>query len=172
MTIIPNIPASARSSTKKALLIGISYHKGEKGRDHIPTSIPNARKFAAFLRGEHTLPPSILSRLHTVLPRRLEHCGYTDIVMMTDEEGGDIKLQPTKDNLVRPFPRSHPGFTYANNSFHQKREIRALTRGAMPGDRRVFYCMNYSVPRSLSSMLILPSTLSRRTFGPAALHNW
>jgi hypothetical protein len=65
---------------------------------------------------------------------------------MTDEEGGDIRLQPTKDNLVRPFPQFHPGFAYANDSFHQKREIRALTRGAMPGDRRVFYCANHSVP--------------------------
>jgi hypothetical protein len=146
MTVIQNIPASGRSNTKKALLIGISYHKEEKGHDHIPTSIPNARKFATFLRGEHTLPPSILSRLRTVLPPLLEHCGYMDIVVMTDEEGGDIRLQPTKNNLVRPFPQSHPGFAYANGPFHQKREIRALTRGAVPGDRRVFYCMNHSVP--------------------------
>jgi serine/threonine protein kinase len=49
--------------TKKALLIGISYHKGEKGCDPIPTSIPNAKKFATFLRGKRSLPPSILSRL-------------------------------------------------------------------------------------------------------------
>jgi hypothetical protein len=46
----------------KALLVGISYHKEEKGRDPIPTSIPNAIKFAAFLRGERALPPSILFR--------------------------------------------------------------------------------------------------------------
>jgi hypothetical protein len=62
------------------------------------------------------------------------------------EEGGDMRYQPTKDNLVRPFPQPHPEYTYANDFFHQKREIRALARGAMPGDCRVFYCMNHYVP--------------------------
>ena len=51
--------------TKKALLVGISYHKGKKGQDLIPTSIPNAKKFATFLRGERSPPPSILSCLRS-----------------------------------------------------------------------------------------------------------
>jgi hypothetical protein len=62
MNVNYNLPAPERSSTMKALLVGISYHKEEKGRDPIPTSIPNAIKFAAFLRGERALPPSILFR--------------------------------------------------------------------------------------------------------------
>jgi hypothetical protein len=32
----------------------------------------------------------------------LEHCGYTDIVLMTDEEGVEERYQPTEANLVRP----------------------------------------------------------------------
>jgi len=43
---------------KKALLVGIgyNYHKGSGKWDPIPTSIPNVKKLAAFLRGERSLP--------------------------------------------------------------------------------------------------------------------
>jgi hypothetical protein len=68
---------------------------------------------------------------------------------MTDEEGVDKRYQPTKNNLVRPLRQSRPGFTYADDTFHQRRELRTLTRGALPGDRRLFYCMNHSVPAFL-----------------------
>jgi hypothetical protein len=103
MTIIPIIPASARSSTKKALLIGIGYHKREGESDFIPTSTPNVKQLATFLRGERYLPPR-LPLTHTTTSRLLEHCGYTDtdIVLMTDEEGVEERYQPTEANLVRP----------------------------------------------------------------------
>ena len=65
MVVNYNVPAHSRSSTKKALLIGISYRKGETGHNLILTSIPSARKFAAFLRGERSFRPLILSRLHS-----------------------------------------------------------------------------------------------------------
>ncbi|KAF9652770.1 peptidase C14 [Thelephora ganbajun] len=102
-----SIPTRGRSTEKKALLIGISYHKGS-GRpgeklEPIPTSIPNVTKFAAFLK---------------------ECCGFTNTVVMTDEDGVGKRYRPTKRNL--------------------KREIRALRRGVKPGDRLVFYFAGHS----------------------------
>ena len=49
-------------------------------------------------------------------PRRLtESQGYTDITVMTDEEGVEEKYQPTKSNLVRNFPQPLPTSTAPNN---------------------------------------------------------
>ena len=62
---------------------------------------------------------------------------------MTDEDGVEERYRPTKENLVRPLPRSHSGSAYPNNPFLQKREIEALCSGVEPGDRRVFYCTNF-----------------------------
>ena len=48
-----------RSTTKKALLVGISYRKGTEGSDQewsrIPTSIPNVKKFKEIIQGELSL---------------------------------------------------------------------------------------------------------------------
>lgn len=78
------LPARGRSTTKKALLVGISYdnRKGRNGEtlEHIPTSIPNVRNFKKFLE---------------------ERWGYTNIVVMTDEAGVEERFKPTKTNLKR-----------------------------------------------------------------------
>lgn len=58
-----NIPTRGRSPTKKALLIGISYYKARGSWEPIPTSIPNVKQFATFLKGGHSISPSILSHL-------------------------------------------------------------------------------------------------------------
>lgn len=78
---------------------------------------------------------------------------------MTDEEGVEERYQLTEANLVRPLPHPHPRSTYANNTLHQKREIRDLARGVKPGDRRLFYCMNIASRRFLSPTLMLPQRL-------------
>ena len=103
MAVICNMPVPCRPNTKKALLIGIGYHKQEGANDFIPTSTPNVKQLATFLRGERYLPPR-LSLAHTTTSRLPEHCGYTDtdIVLMTDEEGVEERYQPTEINLVRP----------------------------------------------------------------------
>ena len=53
-----------RSTTKKALLVGISYRKGTEGSDQawgcIPTSIPNVKKFKKFIQGKLSLSPRYL----------------------------------------------------------------------------------------------------------------
>jgi hypothetical protein len=85
------------------LLIGIGYHRRGGKWDPIPTSIPNVKNFAKFLR---------------------EHRGYTNIVVMTDEEEVEERYQPTKVNL--------------------RREIKAFGRGVQPGDRLVFYFAGHS----------------------------
>jgi len=61
---------------KKALLIGISYDHKKVGMvwGTIPTSIPNVRRIAAFLRGERSLPSTIPSYscdslIHSRAPR-------------------------------------------------------------------------------------------------------
>lgn len=60
MPPIRNPYTRGRSTTKKALLVGISYanQTDENGQklDPIPTSIPNVKKFKAFLQGELSLP--------------------------------------------------------------------------------------------------------------------
>ena len=54
--------AHRRSTTKKALLVGISYRDIAEGLGSgeewgsIPTSIPNVKKFEQFIRGELCLP--------------------------------------------------------------------------------------------------------------------
>ena len=64
----PSILPRGRSTTKKALLIGIAYGAGigRRGQrlDYIPTSVPNVRAFETFLRGRHSLSLSVLSHLH------------------------------------------------------------------------------------------------------------
>ena len=119
------IPTRGRSTTKKpltkkALLIGIGYDSGI-GRDgqqldHIPTSIPNVRAFAEFLRGERSFSFLIFSHLHNTLCLP-EFRGYTDITVMTDEDGVEERYQPTKSNLVRHFLQPRPKPTDPNNSF-------------------------------------------------------
>ena len=47
----------------------------------------------------------------------LERWGYTNITVMTDKAGVKEKLRPTQANVVRPFPRPSPTFTYPDNSF-------------------------------------------------------
>ena len=88
----------------------------------------------------------LFSLTYTTPPRLTESQGYTDITVMTDEEGVEERYQPTKSNLVRNFPQPLPTSTAPNNTFFQKREIRALSRQVQPGDRRVFYCTNLSPP--------------------------
>ena len=85
-------------------------------------------------------PPSSLT--YSAPSWLLEHEGYTDIVVMTDEVGVDELYQPTTDNLVRSLPQVRPGSTYPDDTFLQNREMRRFTRGAIAGDRLVFYCMN------------------------------
>jgi len=64
------IPTRRRSTTKKALLVGIA-HGAETGRrgqrlGYIPTSVPNVRAFETFLRGRHSLSSSVFSHLHNI----------------------------------------------------------------------------------------------------------
>lgn len=106
MAVYCQAAARGRSSTKKALLVGICYDNQTEGSEEfepIPTSIPNVRKFKQFLQ---------------------DYWGYTDITVMTDEDGVEENLQPTTHNL--------------------EREIKALSHGAKPGDRRVFYFSGHS----------------------------
>ena len=156
---------------KKALLVGISYNRERGGKwDPIPTSIPNVKKIEGFLKGERPLLPSIFVRSHhTLMP--LGKCGYGDIVILTDEDGVEERYWPTKTNLVRPLPGSHPGSTYLNNTFLQEREIDVLCRGVEPGDRRVFYCMSLPSRHSPPPALTLPPTTRRRSFTPEILHD-
>ena len=79
---------------------------------------------------------------------------------MTDEDDVEERYQPTKINLVRP-PPTQPRLesTYLNDVFLQRREIKALCRGVMPGDRRVFYCMFPPSTRFTSPALMLPQRL-------------
>ena len=88
---------------------------------------------------------------------------------MTDEGDVEERYRPTKINLVRPFPQPCPRSTYPNDVFPQRREIKALCRGVVPGNRRVFYCMNPSVLAFTTSSADAPSTISRRPFGLDAL---
>ena len=75
-------------------------------------------------------------------PPLTEFQGYSDITVMTDEEGVEERYQPTKSNLVRNLPQPPPTSTNLNNPFFQRREIRALGSNVQPGDHRVFYCTN------------------------------
>ena len=99
-----DLPRRGRPATRKALLIGIGYRnsEGESVQEWgpIPTSIPNVKKFKTFLEGILSFSP------HTVpnFPSLSAYWGYTDIVMMTDEDGVQERLLPTKINLVRHFP--------------------------------------------------------------------
>ena len=95
--------------------------------------------------------------------------GYTDIVIMTDEDGTEEKYRPTKKNLVRPISQPHSGPAYPNDTFLQQREIEALCHGVKPGDRRVFYCMNLLSRHSSSPALTLPPTTRRRSFTPVGM---
>ena len=108
-----------RSATKKALLVGISYRNGTEGNGYewgpIPTSIPNVKKFKKFIKGE--FPPPAHNTRSSHGPFMLERWGYTNITVMTDKVGVKEKLRPTQANVVRPFPRPSPTFTYPDNSF-------------------------------------------------------
>lgn len=88
---------------------------------------------------------------------------------MTDEEGVEERYQPTKFNLVRPFRYFRLVSAHPNDSFLQRREIKALGRGVQPGDRRVFYCMNLPPLDPQSPMLMLLPTISCWSFRPDAL---
>ena len=57
-----HIPTRNRLPTKKALLVGISYHKTD-GENPLSTSISNVKQFATFLKGGYSISPSILSHL-------------------------------------------------------------------------------------------------------------
>ena len=109
-----------RSITKKALLVGISYHDIAEGLGSgeewgsIPTSIPNVKKFKQFIRGELHLPAHCIRHSHS--PSMLDCWGYTNIIVMTDEVGVEERLRPTEANLVRPFPQSYQTFTYPNGT--------------------------------------------------------
>lgn len=52
----------------------------------------------------------------------LESRGYTDIRVMTDEDGIGERYQPTRRNSIRRFPQSLPGFTHLQNPFFRERE--------------------------------------------------
>ena len=51
--------------------------------------------------------PSQLATSVTHSPFAIDTWGYTDIVVMTDEDGVEEGLRPTMVNLVRPFSRSY-----------------------------------------------------------------
>ena len=55
------------------------------------------------------------SLTHTIPLRLTESQGYSDITVMTDEEGVEERYQPTKCNLVRNFPQPLPTSTAPNN---------------------------------------------------------
>lgn len=110
----------------------------------------------------------ILSHLHITLCLP-EFRGYTDITVMTDEDGVEEKYQPTKSNLVRHFLQPRPKPAHPNNSFFQKREIKTLGRGVQPGDHRVFYCMDLPSWHSILPVLISSPTISFWSLGPDAL---
>jgi hypothetical protein len=120
-----DIPTRGRSTTKKALLIGIAYRAGtgRQGQtlEYIPTSVPNVRAFEKFLRGGHSLSSPIISLTYTTPSRLTESQGYTDITVMTDEEGVEEKYQPTKSNLVRNFPQPLPTSTDPNDALPETR---------------------------------------------------
>ncbi|KAF9787772.1 caspase domain-containing protein [Thelephora terrestris] len=106
MTNNYNATIRRRPTTKRALLVGISYRNwGGQEWGRLPTSIPNVKKFKDFLQG---------------------HRGYADaeITVMTDEDGVEERLQPTRANL--------------------KHQIEALRRGVKPGDRLIFYFTGHS----------------------------
>ena len=88
---------------------------------------------------------------------------------MTDEDGVEERYQPTKSNLVRHFLQTRPKPTHPNDSFFQKREIKALGRGVQPGDHRVFYCMDLPSWHSILPVLISSPTISFWSLGPDAL---
>ena len=75
------------------------------GRDLIPTSIPNTKKFGTFLRSERSLPPSTLSPslFHTTIQRLLEQCGYTDDVLVANQEGGEEGTHQQRPTWFAPF---------------------------------------------------------------------
>jgi hypothetical protein len=163
MTVIQNIPASGRSNTKKALFIGISCHKREGRSNRIPTSIPGAKKFATFLSGERSLAPSTPSCI-------LEHCGYIGY-RFNDRLGGSRRKISTN--------RGHFGSPLAFALDPRPLTIPSI-RNAKLGPSFSWRCQEIAVSstvraipsrHSLSPTLILPPTLNRRSFRPAALHN-
>ncbi|KAF9787771.1 caspase domain-containing protein [Thelephora terrestris] len=95
------------STTKKALLVGISYTDGTQVDgyvlDPIPTSTQNVEMFKNFIQ---------------------ERWGYTDITVMTDEAEVEERLRPTKANLERELKALRRGvntgdrrvFYYAGHS--------------------------------------------------------
>ena len=135
-----------RSPTKKALLVGISYHNETESccqdpLGPIPTSIPTVKRLEAFLQGWFS--PSTHDIIDSQVPScPLDHCGYTDITAMTDEAGVEERLQPTRDNMVRSFPQSYQISMYRYDTVLQIREMEALTSRVRAGDRCVFYCTN------------------------------
>ena len=98
------------------MLVGIGYRNrvGREGTalDPIPTSIPNVRAFEKFLKGTCSLSYLIPCLSHNAT----EFQDYTNIIVMTDEDGVEEKYQPTKDNLVRRFSWSRPISTHPNQS--------------------------------------------------------
>ena len=61
---------------------------------------------------------------------------------MTDEEGVEDRLQPTRDNVVCSFPQSYHISLYRYDAVSQVREMKALSSRVKSGDRCVFYCTN------------------------------
>jgi len=106
------------STKKKALLVGIRYDCNEGAEEWglIPTSFANVKRFAAFLKSECFLSSCVFIYPHHpfVLLVRYE---YTDIVIMTDEDGVEETYRPTKQNLVRPSPQPRFGPAYPDDTF-------------------------------------------------------
>lgn len=85
---------------------------------------------------------------------------------MTDEDGVEEKYQPTTENMVRHFSPSRRMLTHLIHVSPQKREIRALSHGVRPGDRRVFYCMSLLPSHSVALILPQPSVAGRSDYTP------
>ena len=119
MTVTYSAPTCGRPPTNKALLVGISYPHGTEGNDQeldpLPTSIPNVNMFKQFIQGELSLSAHCIRDSHR--PFMLDHWGYTDIVVMTDEDGVEERMQPTRANLVRTLPQLYKSSICPNCNF-------------------------------------------------------
>ena len=71
---------------------------------------------------------------------------------MVDMEGVDPRRKPTRKNMVRQLSlTSDVACVDSVPACTQMREIRALVRGAQPGDRFVFLCQSCFVELCLGA---------------------